>query len=132
MKGLRQILLIVAIACAAVTATSTDVTPPDIDIVFVEQVHDFGDVSYDCRQINHKFQFINTGHHDVSIIGSLASCGCTTVKYPRHVIHPFEKGYVEVTYSPSGRPKGDFSRTIRLETTGKRQFVAIKIKGHIF
>jgi len=108
-----------------------EVVAPCVDLHFYESTYDFGNISVNCRQVSHQFHFVNIGRQDVKIVGSLASCGCTTVEYPHTSIHSFEKGVVTVKYSPTGRPKGKFTRTIRLETTGKRHFIAIKITGNV-
>ncbi len=105
---------------------------PCVGIVFPENVHNFGKVSIAGGLLVHHFEFINTSQTDVFIIGSLTSCGCTKVTYPKTAIRPFAKGHVTVTYDPVGYPKGELNRRIRLETTGAQQFVPIWIKADIY
>lgn len=134
-RRLIFILIFAALSFISVVLSAkndfVEVVAPCVDLHFYESTYDFGNISVKCRQVSHQFHFVNIGRQDVKIIGSLASCGCTTVEYPHTTIHPFEKGSVIVKYSPTGRPKGKFSRTIRLETTGKWHFIAIKITGTV-
>ncbi len=114
------------------TVPNIAIEKPVVGIVFPDNEHDFGRVSISGGLLTHHFEFVNTSQTDVFIIGSLSSCSCTKVTYPKTPIRPFAKGRVTVTYDPVGYPKGELKRRVRLETTGAQQFVPIWFKADIY
>lgn len=63
---------------------------------------DFGKILEKDGIVSHTFVVTNTSKKDVQITNAVPSCSCTWVTFPKEVIHPGEKGEVEVKYTPSG------------------------------
>jgi hypothetical protein len=71
-------------------------------IEFTETTYDFGTIKEENGAVTHVFEFKNTGDEKLVIISAIASCGCTTPKYPTEPIAPGATGKIKVTYNPSG------------------------------
>ena len=71
-------------------------------IKFEEKIHNFG-LLMEGDEIEHSFQFKNTGNADLVIKSATATCGCTTPSYPFIPIKPGESGKIDVTYNSKGK-----------------------------
>jgi hypothetical protein len=102
-------------------------------IEFTETTYDFGTIKEENGAVTHVFEFKNTGDEKLVIISAIASCGCTTPKYPTEPIAPGATGKIKVTYNPSGRP-GEFEKGVKVRYNAGdkgKQRVVIKITGNV-
>ncbi len=125
------ILMMLALVGAGVAMAKKNTSDGKPDIVFAETTHDFGTISEDGGYVTHEFTFTNTGTAPLVILGTSASCGCTTPKAPKHPVAPGKSAKVAVTYSPKGRP-GEFTKTVtvRSNVPGKKKSI-LTIKGFV-
>lgn len=97
---------------------------------FENLVHDFGKLNESIGKATTVFTFKNEGKVPIIIIGSSASCGCTTPKYSDKPILPGEEGQITVTYSTIGRI-GVFEKQIRVYTNLADEPLILVIKGDV-
>lgn len=64
--------------------------------MFKEFKHDFGSVAVGAK-VQHAFEFSNPFNEDVHIKSVRVSCGCTKVKYPKHIIKTYGKSRIMAT-----------------------------------
>lgn len=98
-------------------------------LVFADSICDLGRITVDSGYHKCVFNFTNASEKPVTIVGAVSSCGCTVPTYPRDPIMPGDSGKVEVTYDSTGRPAGEFERTIKLITTGDKREITLRITG---
>ena len=91
-KLLSSIVLLVSavsLASAQATieaATSGEANDPNApEISFVEEVHDFGTISFEGNG-KVDFKFTNTGKSPLVISSAKGSCGCTVPSWPKEPI----------------------------------------------
>ena len=114
--------LFIAIYCQA---QQQDPTP-----VFEEDSHDFGSIKEENGPATFQFKFKNMGGTPLILKNVVASCGCTTPNWSREPVLPVERGFINVTYNPSGRP-GHFEKDITVTSNGDPEKYILKIKGVI-
>lgn len=90
----------------------------------------FGDIREEGGTVSHTFEFTNNGSTPIVLDRVVASCGCTTPKYPRTPIAPGAKGRIEVTFDPMGMP-GDFSKSIVVISGGGKYRDFLVITGYV-
>ncbi len=122
----RGFLLIVA--CAIMTAVNAQ--KADTTIVFVEQIHDFGEIVKNDGPKSYSFEFTNKGNSPVSIQKVTASCGCTTSGWTKEPVAPGEKGFIKATYNPTGATTFDKSLTVHV-SGGKPEVIVLRIRGKV-
>ncbi|HHH50294.1 MAG TPA: DUF1573 domain-containing protein, partial [Saprospiraceae bacterium] len=71
-------------------------------ISFKETSYEFGLINQG-DEIQHKFEFKNTGDKDLLISNVTATCGCTQPSYPFVPIPPGETGFIGVVYNSKGK-----------------------------
>ena len=91
-------------------------------IQFDQTTYDFGMIREEGGKVTARFNFTNVGTEDLVLKSVRPGCGCTAANYTKTAIAPGERGYIDATYNPSGRP-GSFNKNIK---------VTIQIVMHIF
>lgn len=99
-------------------------------LVFREEIHDFGTVEETKGPVTHEFVFTNNSDRPVKILKVQASCGCTTPGWSHDLVPPGKEGYVQASYNPKGRP-GFFTKTLTVTTDLDPNPVVLKIKGQV-
>ncbi len=67
-------------------ATLTCFAAEGPSIQFKERMHDFGSIKEEDKTATCYFVFTNAGNAPLVIHRVIASCGCTTPEYPRHLL----------------------------------------------
>jgi len=112
---------------AMVQGKSTGGTPR---IRFDSKSFDFGRI-IQGKEIDHQFEFTNTGSAPLVISNVEVTCGCTTPFYPFIPIEPGERGKISVHFSSKGR-LGNQSPTITVYTnTADPGTYELNLKGVI-
>jgi hypothetical protein len=120
---LRFVLLLTAVSFAFALNAQTG------RIVFANTSHNFGaNIPEKGGNITHRFEFTNMGDAPVTIQNVTASCGCTTPAWTKDPVAPGEKGFVDATYRPNGRP-GSFNKSLTVKNNGDPQMIALTISG---
>jgi hypothetical protein len=99
-------------------------------LVFVEETHDFGAIEERKGPVTHEFVFTNHSPRPVKILKVQASCGCTTPGWSKDVIPAGEKGFIQASYDPKGRP-GFFTKSLTVTTDLEANPVILQIKGEV-
>jgi len=86
---------------------------------FGEDFHNFGTLNKSSPNVEHTFQFRNTGDKPLQIEKVKTSCGCTSPKWPKEPVKPGEKGEIKVVFSPAGQ-SGFFQKNITVKTTNNK------------
>ena len=103
---------------------------PDTTVVFNKLVHDFGAIVKNDGEQMYSFEFTNKSTHPVTIQKVTTSCGCTTSGWTKEPVIPGAKGYVNVTYNPSGTTTFNKSLTVNIAGGNPDVFV-LRIQGKV-
>jgi len=120
LSGIDQELLDV------VQVKSTGGTPR---IRFDAETFDFGRI-IQGKEIDHEFEFTNTGSAPLVINNVEVTCGCTPPFYPFIPIEPGERGKISVHFSSKGR-LGNQNPTITVYTNTDPGTFELHLKGII-
>lgn len=122
-----------AFACGTAAFAAESAEPAE-DLAFNEKIHDFGQINESDGRVKTIFEFVNNTGGPVSLTNVQASCGCTVPEWSREPIAPSKKGFISVTFNPSGRP-GNFRKTITVRYTEasstQAKVVTLNIKGEV-
>ena len=100
-------------------------------IQFEQTTYDFGHIKEVDGSVTGKFVFTNVGDSILELLTVKPGCGCTKGKYTETPIAPGEKGFIEATYDPFGRP-GPFMKSITVTTNERANNTTILfIKGDV-
>ena len=105
-------------------------------IQFDQTTYDFGMIREEGGKVTARFNFTNVGTEDLILKSVRPGCGCTAANYTKTAIAPGERGYIDATYNPSGRP-GSFNKNIKVTTNEPEMDVEkptphmIFIKGNV-
>jgi len=99
------------------------------NIRFDNDSYDFGRI-IEGEEIDHHFQFTNTGSAPLVINNVEVTCGCTTPFYPFIPIEPGERGKISVHFSSKGR-LGNQNPTITVYTNTDSGIYELNLKGII-
>jgi hypothetical protein len=99
-------------------------------LVFREEIHDFGVVDENKGPVTHEFKFTNNSNRPVNILKVQASCGCTTPGWTREPVPPGGAGFVQASYNPKGRP-GFFNKSLTVTTDLEPNPIILYIKGQV-
>ena len=103
---------------------------PDTTVVFSKLVHDFGAIAKTDGEQTYSFEFTNKSPNPVTINNVTTSCGCTTSGWTKEPVVSGGKGYVNVTYKPSGVAK--FTKTVTVNIGGgKPEVIVLRIQGNV-
>ena len=97
---------------------------------FREEMHDFGSIDEQKGPVTHEFVFTNNSPRPVKILKVQASCGCTTPGWSKDVIPPGQKGFIQASYDPKGRP-GFFTKSLTVTTDLEANPIILQIKGQV-
>jgi len=98
-------------------------------IRFDSESYDFGRI-IQGKEIDHQFEFTNTGSAPLVINNVEVTCGCTTPFYPFIPIEPGERGKISVHFSSKGR-LGNQNPTITVYTNTDPGTFELHLKGII-
>lgn len=104
--------------------------PVRAQVQFEVEKHEFGEVKEEKGQVEHVFQFKNTGKAFVVIESVKTSCGCTTPEWSKDSIPPGGTGFVKVRFDPMGRP-GPFRKEVYVMQKGKSSPYVLDIGGKV-
>lgn len=116
-----------------VCAISVYAQKNDLNVVFKENVFDFGLINESGGKVTHDFEFTNNGTEPIVLKSVRASCGCTTPNWPKAPIAQGVTNKISVTYNPQGRP-GIFSKSITVivgSESNKQSTFVLKISGEV-
>jgi len=116
------------IVCAI--ASVANAQQADTTVVFNKLVHDFGVIVKSEGTKTYSFEFTNKGSQPVTIQNVTSSCGCTTPDWTKQPVVPGEKGFVKVSYAPSGITA--FKKTVTVNIVGGSPgAVVLHIRGNV-
>jgi hypothetical protein len=98
------------------------------ELKFETLFHNFDTIDFE-KPVNYIFKFKNTGNTDLEIKNVIVGCKCTTVDWSKIPIKKRKKGFVKITYNAG--TKGEFYRTIIVNTNGKTANQSLTIKGFV-
>lgn len=107
---------------------SAPVTRNDASVLFKEQEHDFGSLSYKT-EIEYGFEFSNSGKTALVISDVKTSCGCTVALWTKEPLKPGKSGTIKVQYDAAY--PGMFLKEIFVHYNGPGSPVILKIKGEV-
>ncbi|MEP2512162.1 MAG: DUF1573 domain-containing protein, partial [Reichenbachiella sp.] len=87
-------------------ATNQPETKPEGPLpvfAFSEELHDFGTIN-EGDEVEHVFEFTNTGDAPLIISSATGSCGCTVPEWPKEPIGVGEKGEIKVKFNSRKKP----------------------------
>jgi hypothetical protein len=97
---------------------------------FETESHDFGKINEADGPATFQFNFTNTGSEPLIISDVKASCGCTKPKWSKEPVVPGGKGFITVSFNPSGRP-GHFDKIITVTSNTEPPTQQLKISGEV-
>ncbi len=109
-------------AHAQQAATETTLTVENM--VFNEEVHDFGTIP-EGPAAEVEFTFKNTGDEPILIQNVRPSCGCTTPSWSKDPVLPGKTGTIKASYGTKGRPNG-FNKSITVTSNAGTKVLSIK------
>lgn len=83
------------------------------EMTLIDSMHDFGVID-DSSPVKTMVRFKNTGSATLSISQVKGSCGCTVPQLTKKEYAPGEVGEFEVTFNPTGKPKGISKQTVTI------------------
>ena len=98
-------------------------------MTFEKTTIDLGKFSLDDPVRVAVFKFKNTGKKNLIINYGHATCGCTSVEYPKDPISPGASGEIKVTYNGFGRMPGAIKKSVTLRSNCKSEITRIFITG---
>lgn len=121
---------IAALTATAASSPAADNTEPAPGIRFDSDVFDFGDIAADTVR-THVFVMTNDGTAPLVITRVYSDCGCTSASYPREPLMPGDTARIEVSFNPSGRPSGYFTKLVRIRSNASAKPHRLYLKGRI-
>jgi hypothetical protein len=82
------------------------------EMTFEKEMHDFGTIT-EGDQVEHVFEFTNTGEAPLIISNAKSSCGCTVPDWTKEPVAPGEKGKLTVKYNSRGKKNQD-NKVVRI------------------
>jgi hypothetical protein len=128
-KGVFSLfILTIMFAIACKNSENKPVTGIPAQMDFKETTFNFGAIPNGSEQ-KCSFEFRNTSQAPLLISNVIASCGCTSPKWPKKPVPPGENGIIEIKYKPAG--VGLFSKSITVFSNAKNSPVHLYIRGEI-
>ena len=103
-------------------------TGPTTTIEFTEKEFDFGTIDQGTN-VEHVFEFTNTGEAPLVIVNAKSSCGCTVPTYPKTPVEPGATAEMLVKFNGSG--KNQVSKTVTITANTETGKETIKIKAFV-
>jgi hypothetical protein len=98
------------------------------ELKFETIFYNFDTIDYE-KPVSYIFKFKNTGKADLILKNVIVSCKCTTPEWSKIPIKKNKKGFVKITYNAG--TKGEFYKTIIVNTNGKTANQSLMIKGFV-
>ena len=95
---------------------------------FAETEFDFGTIDQGTN-VEHVFEFTNTGEAPLVIVNAKSSCGCTVPTYPKTPVEPGATAEMLVKFNGSG--KNQVSKTVTITANTETGKETIKIKAFV-
>ena len=114
--------------CAITTVANAQ--QADTTVVFNKLVHDFGAIVKSDGTKTYSFEFTNKGSQPVTVQNVTSSCGCTTPDWTKEPVAPGDKGFVKVSYAPSGITAFDKTVTVNM-VGGSPGVIVLHIRGSV-
>ena len=95
---------------------------------FTETEFDFGTIDQGTN-VEHVFEFKNTGEVPLVIVNAKSSCGCTVPTYPKTPVEPGDTAEMLVKFNGSG--KNQVSKTVTITANTETGKETIKIKAFV-
>lgn len=99
------------------------------EFAFNEESHDFGTIN-EGDEVEHIFEFTNTGDAPMIISSATGSCGCTVPQWPKEPIGVGEKGEIKVKFNSRKKP-GIQNKTVTITSNTFPKQKRIKIKANV-
>jgi len=99
-------------------------------IIFETKEYDFGKIKEEDGRVSFEYVFTNQGNSPLVVSRVQASCGCTTPTWTKSPVEPGQKGVIEATYNPAGRP-GKFAKNITVQSNATTERQSLTIKGEV-
>jgi hypothetical protein len=122
---MKKLILLGMLMCLCISAAFAQA-----DIVFEEQVYDFGKIKEEDGVATAVFNFKNTGSDPLILSSVTASCGCTVPSWTKEPVPGGQAGEIKASYNASGRP-GFFEKTITVKSNASEPTVTLRIKGEV-
>ena len=111
---------------AAVRDAKENVYP---EMTFEEREYDFGTIEQGTN-VEHVFEFTNTGRAPLVITNASSTCGCTTPDVPKNeTIAPGETRQMTVKFNGSGQ--GQVTKTVTISANTESGTEKLKIKAFV-
>jgi hypothetical protein len=121
--------LLMAFATQAQTADKPAVNPNASEMTFDALEFDFGTIKQG-EEVNHEFEFVNSGKEDLIITNASGSCGCTVPEHPKDAIKRGGKGVIKVKFNSAGK-MGMQDKTVTIQSNAKNNPVILHLKGKV-
>ncbi len=127
MKNLLLALSFVICGTLLVNAQDTKPNPNAPEIIFEQEIHDFGTIDY-SGDGTYAFKFTNIGKEPLIISDAKGSCGCTVPKWPKEQVLKGQSSFINVSYDT--KRQGPFTKTVTVTSNaGKGTIKVLTIKG---
>ncbi|MDR2775009.1 MAG: DUF1573 domain-containing protein [Tannerella sp.] len=127
MKRILFVFGFILLAANIVSAQQKDASITVID----STVHDFGNIKEIDGPVTYTFKIKNEGEKALVVTKVVASCGCTSPDWTKEPIAPGQTGEIKVTYDPTNRQGGPFTKTVSVYSNGKTGSLMLTIKGNV-
>ncbi|HAD97784.1 MAG TPA: hypothetical protein DCG19_10285 [Cryomorphaceae bacterium] len=96
---------------------------------FEEESYDFGQIN-EGDQVEHDFEFTNTGDAPLIITSATGSCGCTVPNPPKEPIAPGESSKILVQFNSSGKA-GNQQKTVTINANTVPATTMLRISAQV-
>lgn len=98
------------------------------NVEWLKMDYDFGTIREVDGPKGGSFQFVNINDNPVIIKDVRATCGCTSVEWPKGEVAPGDTAVIHFMFDPSGRP-GKIYKAIKVYLSGVDGPVRLNVKG---
>lgn len=96
---------------------------PSTGLVFTTNSVNYGTIKKGAEPLR-RVEFVNKGNDKMFITEAKGSCGCTVAEFPKEVIMPGEKSYIDVRYDT--KRTGKFSKVVTvLASDGSKHLITV-------
>jgi len=121
----RLVFIFIATAISIFAKAQSD-SKKLAELKFETLFYNFDTIDYE-KPVSYIFKFKNIGKADLMLKNVIAGCKCTTADWSKIPIKKHKKGFVKITYNAG--TKGEFYKTIIVNTNGKTANQSLTIKG---
>lgn len=123
----RLFIILIAFAVSFIAKAQSDSLKLG-ELKFEKLYFNFDTIDFE-KPVSHIFKFKNMGKADLMVKNVIVGCKCTTADWSKKPIKKQKKGFVKITYNAG--TKGDFNKTIIVNTNGKTANQSLTIKGFV-